>query len=106
MKMAMGILGLVLSVSISAQDCISLVEAQSLANANIEAIRTDVRNQSSYWISRTKFREAFSNMRYSHEDQAYLAPHVVGWDCAPGASCYIGTKVTCAGEVGTYIFGD
>lgn len=108
MKKTLGFLGLCLSFSVSAQTCISLEEAYAIAiqPKNIQQVREIVKDESSYWVPRQKIRDSLQNLRYSEEFQGYIASQVMGWDCAAGASCYIGAKVTCEGAVETYVFGD
>lgn len=106
MKIAMGILSLAMSITAFGNECISVTEARAVALKNINQIREDIHLQTTYRVPWKNLRNSFNSFEFSEEQNAYIAPHVIGWDCAAGASCFIGAKISCDSEVSTYVFGD
>ncbi len=111
MKLFLGlsVLVLVTSAKVEASDffrCISKEEAVALANSNLETIRKDIREKSSFWIPRQTIREYITNIQFSERQGKYVTGALAKWTCAAGSDCYVGAEVSCEGEVGTYFYND
>ncbi|MBY0414828.1 MAG: hypothetical protein K2Q18_11710 [Bdellovibrionales bacterium] len=108
MKMSLALFALVFTSSVSAYDfrCITQEEAVQAANLNLESVRKDLHDESSFWIPRQKIREYVSRIDFLESENVYKTAYLAKWTCAAGSDCYVGVQVSCAGEVSTYMFAD
>lgn len=111
MKLFLGLSLLVLVSTASANTseffrCISREEAVSLASTNIEALRKEIREKSSFWVPRQTVREYINLMQFSEHDGKYVSGPLAKWTCAAGSDCYVGVEVSCDGTTGTYLYAD
>lgn len=111
MKLFLGLLSLVLVSSVNAESanffrCISKEEAVSVALANFEPLRKEIKERSSFWVPRQTVREYIQSMQFSQTDGKYVSGVLAKWTCAAGSDCYVGVEVDCSGNTGTYLYND
>lgn len=109
MKMNFAVLSAIVLMS-SAQafdfNCITQEEAVTSATTNLEKLRLELREQSSFWISRQKIREYVGRIDFIETERQYKTAYLAKWTCAPGADCYVGIAVDCLGNASVYQFAD
>lgn len=111
MKLFLGLSALVLvsTTNVQAEDffrCISQEEAVVVAQSNIESLRKEIRDRSTFWVPRKTVREYIQGMQFNETSGKYSTGVLAKWTCAAGSDCYVGIEVSCDGITGTYLFAD